>query len=152
MGDGTCAASSATHTCTYVPGTYCYSTGVPDTEVTSDSCTSTNSTNSTETEFDDANCVLTPTSDFGVTPGSCEAIDTAVATCEYVAGNYRVAAPKDATPADNGESCVVVTPPTEEECSTGTFVAAPAPSSSSSTSTSTPTGEASGTSTSTPPP
>ena len=49
-----------------------------------DSCTSTNVTDSTITEGDTINCVLSATVDFGVTPGSCEDVDSNLATCTYV--------------------------------------------------------------------
>merc|ERR1711988_1266595 len=114
--------------CTYVPGTYCSSTGVPDTQIMPDSCTSTTvDADATETESDTVNCILTGSNDFGVTPGSCADVDSDVATCEYVPGTYRVDAAKDVTPRDSGETCVVVTPPTADECTTGAFVAPPPP-------------------------
>lgn len=47
-----------------------------------DSCTSTLGVTDT------ANCILTPTTDFGVTDGSCEDVDSDTATCTYVVGSY----------------------------------------------------------------
>lgn len=126
---GSCDSNdAAAYSCTYVPGTYCSSTGVPDTQIMADSCTSTTvDGDATETEADTVNCVLTGSNDFGVTPGTCADVNSGVATCEYVPGMYRVEAAKDVTPRDNTETCVVVTPPTADECTTGAFVAPPPP-------------------------
>ena len=86
---GTCASNNdAAYTCTYVAGTYCSSTGTPDTQVAPDSCKSTTAGGDV-TDSDSVNCVLTGSNDFGVTPGSCAAVDSDVATCEYIPGRYR---------------------------------------------------------------
>ena len=55
---------------------------------------------------DTASCTLTGTSDFGVTPGTCVAIDAAVTTCTYVAGAYSDS-DGDGSPdtADSADSC-----------------------------------------------
>jgi len=206
--EGTCdptPAAGDAYTCTYVPGTYCSSTGVPDTETAADSCTSTTpqiagsaeidcsgapgdggadcvvgctyvpplaaacggaatdgvtdcsslaadtactdagcslteaqtascganvpevaATGGDVTSADTDNCVLTGSTDFGVTPGSCADVNSNVATCEYVPGTYRIDAAKDVTPRNNGESCVVVTPPAADMCETGALDTAPA--------------------------
>jgi hypothetical protein len=71
-----------------------------------------------ETMADTDNCNLTPSGDFGVTPGQCAAVDPAVATCAYVSGTYSVSAPMDFF---YGESCTLITPPTAEQCVTGAF-------------------------------
>lgn len=55
---------------------------------------------------DTANCVLTGTVDFGVTPGSCADADSAVATCAYVGGTHSDT-DADGTPdrEDSPDSC-----------------------------------------------
>lgn len=74
------------------PATQCVPSlcaGNLDTVVTADSCTSTLvAAPNTVTATDAANCQLTPTTDFGVTPGTCADTATAVATCAYVAGSF----------------------------------------------------------------
>lgn len=60
----------------------------PDTLVTPDSCTSSSIADGRLTTSDTSACVLTPTTDFGLTPGSCAAVDPATATCLYVQGTF----------------------------------------------------------------
>jgi len=122
LDSGTCSPNDGydTYTCAYVPEVKCSSTGAPDTEDEADSCTATTVADSggVETMADTDNCNLTPSGDFGVTPGQCAAVDPAVATCAYVSGTYSVSAPMDFF---YGESCTLITPPTAEQCVTGAF-------------------------------
>jgi hypothetical protein len=82
---GACEATGNTATCVYVGGTYSAST--LDTVDRADTCTSTNLTGH-DIPSDTVACTLTPSADFGVTDGSCEAVDDDVATCTYVNGSY----------------------------------------------------------------
>jgi hypothetical protein len=90
---GSCADAGATATCAYAAGEYSDANGdgTPDQEDTADSCTST--LVATVTAEDTAQCVLTGTADFGVTPGSCTDVNSATATCTYVAGTYSTSCP-----------------------------------------------------------
>ncbi len=134
---GTCTDSDTTDTayCSYNRGRYCYSAGTADTVAISDSCTSVAVAGGAEVESDTTNCYLTGSNDFGVTQGNCAAIDDSAYSCTYVPGTYcsstgepdTETAP-DMTPHNSGESCVVVTPPTAEQCAWGAFgLGAPPP-------------------------
>ena len=61
--------------------------------VTLDSCTSTQTSDSTETQADEVNCVLTASTDFGTSAGSCAVASgsTDTHTCAYVAGSWAAA-------------------------------------------------------------
>ena len=91
-------ASACTYTpagavaqCTYTAGAFSDGgTGddVMDTVVSPDTCTSI--LVATVTAADNTLCSLTPTPDYGVTPGTCENVGP-TATCEYVAAQYEEA-------------------------------------------------------------
>jgi hypothetical protein len=78
--------------------------GTLDTIDAPDSCTST--LVATVSTTDTTNCVLTPTSDYGDSPGSCADTDSSVATCAYVSGTYSDT-DEDGFPdqVDNADSC-----------------------------------------------
>eukprot|EP01043_Picozoa_sp_COSAG02_P068458 COSAG02_NODE_11377_length_1737_cov_1.789988_2_plen_237_part_01 len=65
---------------------YC-AASLPDYVNTPDTCTST-AAGGDPTPSDTANCLLTPTQDYGATAGSCANSDGFTGTCEYVAGDY----------------------------------------------------------------
>ena len=98
---GTCANVGATATCAYVAGTYSDTSGdgTLDTIDTADSCTSTLVAPTVATT-DTSLCTLDPSTDFGVTPGTCANVG-ATATCAYVAGSWTV------TTADSCTSTLV---------------------------------------------
>ena len=111
---GSCAAGdSSIATCTYTAGDY--TGGV---EVTADTCTSV--LVATETRLDTVQCTLTESTDFGVTAGSCVAVDDTVATCAYTPGAYSVGTAPDAL--STPDSCSLYTPPADATCTTGAFV------------------------------
>ena len=83
---GTCAdVNSADATCVHIPGVFSTSM-VIDTIDTPDSCTSTVVVRTLPA--DTTHCTRTGTANFGVTAGTCAEVDSAVATCTYVAGVY----------------------------------------------------------------
>ena len=117
---GSCAAAdSSVATCAYAPGVFSAS-GRVDTVDTPDSCTST--VVPVVTLADTTHCTLSPTANFGVTPGTCSDSDGSVATCAYVAGAYSDA-DSDGTldTIDTADSCTstlvaTVTPADTTHC------------------------------------
>jgi hypothetical protein len=105
---GSCVSVDASiATCEYIVGTYTDSDNdqILDTVIEPDSCSST--LVATTTAFDTINCILTPTVDFGLTRGSCAALDESFATCKYVGGCIYSPDDQTCTGMANGGSVVV---------------------------------------------
>jgi hypothetical protein len=120
---GTCIpAGSYDVTCAYVAGEY---SGTLDTVDTADSCTSTLADGVTVTTTDTTNCALASgDSSFGVSPGSCSDLDSAVATCVYVAGAYSASTLDTIDTADSCTSTLLSVPECAAEDVTGDDAAA----------------------------
>ena len=78
--------------------TYCMKNGVPTVDCDAEDIAVVGT-------FDTMNCVLTPSTDFGVNIGGCASTDSSTATCNYVNGVYSDSGSGSLDTVDTPDSC-----------------------------------------------